>query len=597
MTINNYGYLTTSYLSGPYLGGYVGNGLGAQVTNKVYDQLNIGSQSNQSIYDTLDLGQSISQKIYKTVINGQQVMMFINRNDDSEIVGSEVEIKIYSDLFVSGQVSQKIYSSLPLGSQVELIKSAVLEMMGSQINLQSFEGEIIGQEVKAKIYDLLSEGFQVDQKIYDTKTTGSQVDQKIIDASSNGLSVKFAPLLHCVYERYLTRGYLTDAYLAAGFNTYQGMQVEQKLYHPNNCGSQVFQNVYETNFLGNQVDQKINDDRTIGNQVDQKLFQFSETGSQVDQFITEALSLGHQVELKIFDDNKIGCQVTIIKSVLKGSQVRMVIYNRTQLRILQNFVSRGTPSQGGNNWTSNTTLKTGDFGTANINTDVLEQRCETSFVPSLWTLDCDTGISQGAFVDTLAILQHNFSKSAQVIFQGSTVQNFSTIGFSVTLNSELINTYYIAPELPNQGFRYWRLLITDNTNTASSLYVGAIIFGTSSIMSVAETFENPISYGTTHYKDSVETEGYRNVSNDRALRKRLSLSFSQLRYDSGNFGMLRDYWLNAQTDIACLIIPRPTKPSAFAVFSKLTQLPAEEHNAISDYDHYVSFSLDWDESL
>jgi hypothetical protein len=689
------GYLETSYLMGPYLGGYVYNTLGSQVEMKVYrnpdtgsqvlqnlyktfkkgsqvdqkiythltigDQTeqfiyadvpigsqvlqnlykhkNTGSQIDQKIYDDLTIGNQVENKIYREEICGQQVLIFINRTDDSKLTGSQISLKIYSDLFIPGQVEQKIYSQLPVSQQVNLIKSAVYEIISHQVDQKIYDSLSVANQIDQKIYDLLNIDSQVSQKIYDDKITGSQVDQKLYHPLLCGLEVRFAPLMHLVWERYLTNPYLTDNYLASGFHTLQRSQVEQKLYHPKVTGSQVFQNVYEADLRGDQVSQKIYDDQKLGSQSEQKLYHPKKLGSQVHQIIYEAISegaqslqklyhpkhlgsqvnqklynifdqdsqvnqiiedvfsVGSQVQLKIYDEKNTGSQVMQIKSVKTGNQVQLVIYNVTQLRILQDFVSRGTPALGGLNWTSNVALKVGDFTTVNLNTDVIEQRCQTSALPPLWILTCDTGIPQGAFIDTLAILGHNLTKSARVEVQGSPDPLFGSVGFSVVLNSELINTYWISPSLPNEGFRYWRLIIDDLTNPSGSLYIGSIIFGSAAIMSVAETFENPIQYGLTHFKDSVETEGFRSVSNDRALRKQLTLNFSNLRYDSGNYALLKEYWLNAKTDIACLIIPRPTKASAFAVFSKLTQLAKEEHNAISDYDHYVSFTLDWDESL
>jgi hypothetical protein len=539
---------------GPYLGGYIGHALGSQVDQKIYDKLDQGSQVDQKITDSLEIGSQVDQQTHKLELSGQQINQMIDRTDDSKIQGSQV------DQFVA-----------PLAG--------------------------IGSQVSQTIYELLSIGSQVDMTKLTSKLTPSQVDQIIGKMNATGMNVRIYPLMHLMWQRYLTNPYLTDSYLAAGFHTLQSSQVEQKLYHPHKLGTQVFQNVYEVGGNGQQIDLKVTSDLNIGNQVNQKLVKFADTGSQVDQLINDVFSIGNQVELKIYDDNKVGSQATLIKISRASQQVQMVIYNITQLRILQNFVSRGTETLGGLNWTSNYALRLGDYAASNLNTDVIEQRCETWGIPATWILTCDTGIPQGAFVDTLGILGHNLTKSARVTFQGSSDPLFGTVDFSVVLISELINTYWISPALPNAGYRYWRLIIEDLTNLDDNLYIGAIVFGSSAIMSVSETFENPIQYGLTHYKDSVETEGYRNVSNDRALRKKLSLSFSNLRYDSGNYAMLKDYWLEAKTDIACLIIPRPSKPSAFAVFSKLTQLAQEEHNAISDYDHYVSFSLDWDEAL
>ena len=597
MTITYRGYLASPYLNGPYLGGYVDVGLGSQVDINLRGNHYLRSQINQKIYDSLTIGSEISLKI-----------------NDLNNVGSQTDIKLQGTKYLRSQIEQKIIDSMAIGSQASL-KIYAFEYMGGQVDLQLIspaDDMYLGSEAELVVYELETIGSQSTRKIYKAKILGSQivlkiadeksflssqVAQKINDDNAPGESAKIGKLLHTVWERYLTNPYLTDGYLAAGFHTWQGSQIEQKLYHPSMLGSQIFKNVYTIVPSGTQILQKIYGDTSIGSQTLRKIYTYESLGSQINQAIYNVLTLPSQIALKIYDDNKIGSQVAIIKIQKAGNQVTLVIYNITQLRILQTFASRGTVALGGNNWTSNVPLKAGDFGTSNLNTDVLEQRCQTNTLPASWILSCDTGLPQGSFIDTLAILEHNLTRSAAVVLQGSSDAGFGTIGFQVVLSSELINTYYISPELPTSGYRYWRLVIDDLTNSNPYLYIGSIVFGSSQIMSVAENFDNPVTFGYRHYKDSVDTEGFTAVSNDRAMRKHLSLTFNDIRYDAGNFRMLKDYFFANKTDLKCLIIPRPTKASAFAVFSKLSSLPDETHNAISDTDHYVAFALDWDESL
>ena len=555
MTITYRGYLASPYLDGPYLGGYVDVGMGSQIDMNLRGNHYLRSQSSQKIIDSMAIGSQAELKVYAIEYLGGQVDIYLTSDADDMYLGSQSELVVYDSGDLGSESSRKIYKVKLLGSQ------SLLKIEGNELALKS------------------------------------QVNQIINDDTVVGQSAKLGKLLHTVWERYLTGPYLMESYLAAGFHAWQGSQIEQKLYHPSLLGSQVFKNVFEVFPNGSQANQKIYGSKFLGSQVLQKIYEYESLGSQSDQTIYNVIPMQSQVELNIYDDGKIGSQVTIIKIKRSGNQVTLVIYNITQLRILQNFVSRGTVALAGNNWTSNVPLKAGDFGTANLNTDVLEQRCETGTLPASWILSCDTGLPQGAFIDTLAILEHNLTRSAAVILQGSSDSGFGTVGFQVALTSELINTYYISPELPTSGYRYWRLIIDDLTNSNAYLYIGAIVFGSSQIMSVAENFDNPVGFGYRHYKDSVETEGFTAVSNDRAMRKHLSLTFNDIRYDAGNFRMLKDYFFTNKTDLKCLIIPRPTKASAFAVFSKLSSLPDETHNAISDTDHYVSFALDWDESL
>jgi hypothetical protein len=305
-----------------------------------------------------------------------------------------------------------------------------------------------------------------------------------------------------------------------------------------------------------------------------------------------------QAEMRIFQETDTGMQANMVAVKLTGMQAAMIVYNITQLRILgPDFASRGTASLGGANWTSMQPIAAGHFSPNNLNTDVLEERTQTDAITALWELRCDTGIPQGAFVDTVAILEHNFTRSARVTLQGTNDPTWGSVGSSIVMVTEIKNMFYIAPTLPNQSFRYWRFIIEDSTNPdTDGLKIGVIVFGASKMFTLRENFEIPVKWGKVHYKDTTDVEGYTTASNDRGIRKTLGLDFSNLKYDGGNYAMLEEFFDTAKTDLKCLIIPRPTRPSSLAVFAKLQSLPDEQHQANDDNNHYVTFSLDWDES-
>jgi hypothetical protein len=419
-----------------------------------------------------------------------------------------------------------------------------------------------------------SEGMQVNQRIFTSDDVGTQALQRIF--TDKPLSVQ-AKMKVFTFKR-------------------QGTQVQQRIFTSDDIGVQSLQRIFTDKPLSIQARMKVFTDRKQGAQAQQRIFTDKTISMQSLQRIFTDATIGIQSKMRVFTDRKRGFQTKMLRAARQASQVTMVIYNITQLRILMNFTSRGTPALSGNNWLSTAPLKAGDFGASNLNTDLLEQRCQTQGTPAIWELRCDTGIPQGAFVDTAAIMAHNFTKSARITMQGSNDPFWSSAGFSVVLITEIDNMYYIAPTLPTDGYRYWRFLIEDSTNP-SELYIGAIVFGSARIMTVRENFQNPVTYGRRHFKDTIETEGFTNVSNDRATRKNLSLNFSDLLIDASNYNMFIDYMNHVKTDLKALIIPRPTRPSAFAIFSKLTQLPEETHNAIDDDAYYISFTLSWDEGL
>lgn len=319
--------------------------------------------------------------------------------------------------------------------------------------------------------------------------------------------------------------------------------------------------------------------------------------TQVLMRIKELTNLPTQVLFRIFDENNLNTQVIFSAASKLNTQVNLFIYNNTQLRILCDFASRGSVALGGTNWTSVQAIAAGDFDVNNLNTDIVEERTQTDGINALWQLRCDTGATN-TFVDTIGILNHNFSSSAIVEFSASDDPGFGTIKYSVTLETELESMYYVAPTLPNLSARYYQFTIQDPTNIDSDgLKIGTIVFGQSLILTRNEQFINPVTFGKRHFKDTLDTEGFTSSSNDRALRKYLNLTFTQLLIDGGNFETLQNYILEAQTDLKCLVIPRPTKPSKLAVFAKMSQLPEELHNAIDDNNWRVDMTFDWDESL
>jgi hypothetical protein len=294
-----------------------------------------------------------------------------------------------------------------------------------------------------------------------------------------------------------------------------------------------------------------------------------------------------------------GMQVQQVIAEKFGMQSTMVIYNTTQLRLMCDFPSRGIQALLGNNWVASTTAP-GDYLPKNLNTDVVEQAWRsTAGTASLSTLTCDTGVVQGVPIDTIAILGHNLTKSAQVQVQGSN-DNFATPPNIVfNMNTELENMYYISPTFPPVAGqnRYWRFIFQDITNPAGFIEVGTLLFGTSDIFSVAECFRNPVVNGYRHFKDELRTEGFTNASNDRALKKFLKLEFEKLNYFKGNFRLLEESIKYARTSLKCLVIPTPQYPSRFAVFAKLVAMPEITHTDIDGTTGYVDLGLEWDESL
>lgn len=290
-----------------------------------------------------------------------------------------------------------------------------------------------------------------------------------------------------------------------------------------------------------------------------------------------------------------GVQFTSLKEKNLALQFRSALYNTTNLRILVDFPSRGVT---GSNWTSLSTepSSTNSFSINNVNTDIVEQywRSETGTVST--TITCDTQLPQGVYLDTLAILNHNLSGSSVVVLEGSSDPSFATIPVTITLDYAVNNMYYIAPTLPINPYRYWRLNITDNGSADNFLRIGTIVFG-SAVIFTNESFIDQVSFGQKQFVDQVYTEGFTNVSNDRGKKKYLGLEFRNLAYARGNFRSMREIFDYAGVTLKCLYIPVPQQPTRFSLFGKLSEIPVETHNYKGADADYVDFSINVDESL
>jgi len=482
---------------------------------------------------------------------GIQANMIIQKQ---ETFGLQAEMVIADEDAIGLQGEMIIDAENAIGIQANLQLASVEEPIGIQANMSIAEETAYGLQAEMMLYAESVFGIQAEMNIVDRDfPVGIQAEMSVGDSPSLGIQATFDTLRHAMCDEvYLYGPYLEGPYFIDCMKAFVGIQALQSL--------------------------RVQDD----------------FGLQANQFIGSSPSTGIQARMIINDDRAYGIQATMMKRESYGLQMTMVIYNATQLRVLCDFPSRGVTS---GNWVSDPIAASGDFGTDNLNTDIVEQVYKST-TATLVNLTCDTGLPQGVPVDTIAILNHNFTRSATVQVQGSK-DNFATppdITFDMTVETE--NMYWIAPSLPNVAGqnRYWRFVIQDITNPAGYLTIGTIIFGAANMFSVAESFTNPIVWGQRHFKDQLQTEGFTTDSNDRALKKFLRLKFGQLNYFMGNYGMLRDMMSYARTSLKCLVIPTPEYPSRFAVFAKLTALPEITFNDLEERLSYMDFDLEWDES-
>lgn len=290
----------------------------------------------------------------------------------------------------------------------------------------------------------------------------------------------------------------------------------------------------------------------------------------------------------------VSAQADIIRMNYLGCQAFLRYYNTTQLRILCDIESRGTST--GNNWTSSPAAASG-FPVSNLNNDIVEKSWRSSS-NATHILTCDFEVSQGVVVDTIALLNHNFSSGVIVQVQSSSNAGFTSIVQDFYMQYTANNMYWISPTFPATTEQYWRFIITDAS--LSYYEVGSIVMGSAEILT-GENFVDEVSFGNRDFSDSIETEGYTNVSISRAWKRWLRLDFQSLDANEVNWPMFRALFETYRTTHKCLWIPTPSATDQsitdkFAVFGKLTAIPEQTHNYKGNQHEYVTFTTEIDES-
>lgn len=442
-----------------------------------------------------------------------------------------------------------------INAPVEIGVQAAVNVINSTKTL-GFQAEItiaaereVGMQVLANIIDSLeATGFQYEGQIVDKLRTFG------FEARIDRYPTSVCPDI----EGYLEGDYLSDPYLTEIWCTRPGMQAAITIQ----------------NFT-------------------------KAVGQQARITIVDTLkTLGMQSRIQIVDyRSAYGMQADIANQSSYAFQALATIYNTSQLRVLCEFPSRGLTAS---NWSANSTMA-GDFSVQNLDTDVVEQVWRSNSVTTGVRITTDTGLPQGVFLDTLAILGHNMTRSADVVLLGSNDPTFTTIGVTIPLEARLTNIFYIAPDLPTAGYRYWRFDIDDPTNPHGYIEIGTIIFGAADIFQ-GECFVDELEFELKDYADTVRTEGFTNVANSRSQKRRIRLDFRSLSLQERNFEIMREMFERDRTINKCLWIPTPSATlqdvtARFAVFGKLAVIPTERHNNKGPNHDYVTFTIDVDESL
>lgn len=307
-----------------------------------------------------------------------------------------------------------------------------------------------------------------------------------------------------------------------------------------------------------------------------------------------------------------GTQATILATKPFGTQVRVVNYNTSKLRILCDYISRGESAISaslnefgqfigtGLNWSANhtETSPTNDFDINNLNTDVVEQvwRSPLGTLGTPSVIICDTESGGGTNFDTFGMLNTNLTTSATIVIEAA-----NDIGFAIptpiaSINGQADgNIIFISDVLPINNFRFYRITMTDPTNQNSFLQVGTIVFGNAVIFS-EQCFIDQVQWNPTHFTNSLPVEGQTTVQNDLGIKNKLRLAFRSWEYSSSDYQLMQNVFNTARTDLKCLWVPTPQFPKRFGIYGKLSTRPSESHNAKSIDADYVDFSVEINEA-
>lgn len=600
------GYLDNQYLENDYLLATARAIFGLQFTSVVNVEQVKGIQFTSVVNDDLSKGVQFLNVINKDYPSGMQFNSIINEakhakgvqfngviNEASQAKGLQFTISINNVTVFGLQFSNLITKDIAKGLQFKAIINEAFNTKGIQFNSNINNAYATkGLQYTATVNNLKTYGVQFNSFNGENVGKGTQFFINQTQPESQGLQFSIVPHFHA------TGYYLTDSYLSDYYLDPQGMvrchiplqfRAVGLTYKPS---ALQFSNTINTlkpqalQFRG-VVDNIV----SKGMQFNIQKNELKSTGVQFSNTINKLNFNGVQFTGVVNKLTSSGLQFTNVTLGGLSAQFRVALYNNYNLRVLFEFPSRGN----GTNWTTNS-VAVGDFDINNVNTDTVEQvwRSATGSKTGI-NLVCDTGLNQGAYIDTLAILNHNLTKNASVTVVGSATPDFATIIETIIITTETENSFYISPELPLTSARYWKFIIDDATNSNSYLQIGTIVFGSAVILH-GENYSNPLKIKRTNYADGVQTEGFTYVKNDRSIKKSIDIDFRSLNFNGGNYKNLQEIFTTARTTLKSLWIPAPKYASRYAVFGKLTDLPQEEHIDNAEDATYVTLSLTVDES-
>lgn len=297
--------------------------------------------------------------------------------------------------------------------------------------------------------------------------------------------------------------------------------------------------------------------------------------------------------------------ITMLANGVTTTNISMnwVFYNTKNLRILWEIGSDGLDET--NNYTASSEKST-DKSIENIKNDIIEKYWESTSNINQW-IQFDAGTNKTIYIDTLALLGHNLTSSAQLTLKGyglgsdSTISDWSNIPVYATIsmgsNPNDDRVIWVNPSQPTNRYRHWRLEISDGSNSSSTLRIGRLMAGTSLCFN-GENLLGTLRYGKNNYKDEIKLNGFSSVFNNRALKRKLSINLNELNIQAySNTNQLNKYIDYCRDSLKALVIVDPQNPYKYSVFAKLSSMPEQEINYVDAQNEYATISLNYDEGI
>lgn len=301
-------------------------------------------------------------------------------------------------------------------------------------------------------------------------------------------------------------------------------------------------------------------------------------------------------------------------------------YNKNNLRILWEL--SGLDGLRYNNIIYSSGSYYGDYDVLNIKNDIVEKKYRTTVremeividVGSVDPIYAPIQRTQAIYIDTFSLLNTNLTLDATIELRGYGSPSAGTPSLIfMRESSERIfkktkrelcgndpyqkDVIWLSDTEPEKRYRYIYMLIKDVNNLDGYIEVGRILGGEATILINnkngdfgSDSYKEDIEYEEVSYTDKVQLNGFTEIANERAFKKKINLTFENMNTLSQNYKNLKKYWRYCRDTKKALIIPTPSNPCGFHVFSKLEKVPSQRIRYVEDSQILVDFQLSYDEA-